>query len=34
MGSTLAEQPDTSELEIVTVKMVLPGKRAKRTQLH
>ena len=30
MGSTLAEQPDTLELEIVTVKMVLPGKRAKR----
>ena len=29
MGSTLAEWPDTSESEIITVKMVLPGKRAK-----
>ena len=30
MDSTLAEWPDTSESEIVTVKMVLLGKRTKR----
>ena len=30
MGSTLAERPDTLESEIVTVKMVILGKRAKR----
>ena len=29
MGSTLAEWPETLESEIITVKMVLPGKRDK-----
>ena len=29
MGSILAEQPETLESEIVTVKIVLPGKWAK-----